>query len=455
MTKWLIFVTIWISGGIAWASGSIAAPVAKNSPSGSPSPLRRYEVVLRPAMNDLAVSGRVRIEFDEKAAGWPVRIPRHELSLDCIKLNGRPANVTSDGSYLEIPCCRVMETAYSGRPQRGLMRSGQTLFSVFSTFHWMPCLEEPSVRAPLSLTLILPSGLEAVATGRLVSRREIPASETSPPLTAWRFELDQPYPSYLYGFAAGPFVRVTKRLGPVELVAVSDRASAAKLQRLLDMTGQMMEFFAGRAGLPYPLPSCTLVVVDGGAAQEMAGLSILGMDGMEGLLEGEENHGPAGSAVPGDDWLPAHELSHSWWGNLITCRDWQHFWLNEGFAVFMTAAWKEHGRGPAGYSEEMERARKRWKQAQDAGADHPLAYGGEYPDRRLRNCIVYSKAALFLDELRHTLGDGVFWRGVREYTRACRGCSVESTDFERIMSRTARKDLRKLFQQWVHPAAKP
>lgn len=45
---------------------------------------------------------------------------------------------------------------------------------------------------------------------------------------------------------------------------------------------------------------------------------------------------------PGADWVIIHELSHQWWGNLVTCRTWKDFWLNEGMAVFMTAAWKEH-----------------------------------------------------------------------------------------------------------------
>ncbi|TMI57439.1 M1 family metallopeptidase, partial [Candidatus Bathyarchaeota archaeon] len=45
------------------------------------------------------------------------------------------------------------------------------------------------------------------------------------------------------------------------------------------------------------------------------------------------------------DDLVAHELAHQWWGDLITCRDWSHAWLNEGFATYSEVLFKEHDLG--------------------------------------------------------------------------------------------------------------
>ena len=45
------------------------------------------------------------------------------------------------------------------------------------------------------------------------------------------------------------------------------------------------------------------------------------------------------------DRLVSHELAHQWWGNVTTCRDWSHLWLNESFAAYFEELWREHELG--------------------------------------------------------------------------------------------------------------
>jgi aminopeptidase N len=61
---------------------------------------------------------------------------------------------------------------------------------------------------------------------------------------------------------------------------------------------------------------------------------------------------------PKDVWLMAHELAHQWWGNALTCRDWNHFWLNEGLATFLAFAYEERRFGPDVYAKEIAAARE-------------------------------------------------------------------------------------------------
>ncbi|MFK4980152.1 M1 family aminopeptidase, partial [Klebsiella pneumoniae] len=79
-----------------------------------------------------------------------------------------------------------------------------------------------------------------------------------------------------------------------------------------------------------------------------------------------------------------HELTHQWWGNLITCETLKDFWLNEGITTFMTAAWKQHRYGRAAYEAELNEARSRFEKARAMGFDKPLAWNGTYPTLGVR-----------------------------------------------------------------------
>ena len=201
----------------------------------------------------------------------------------------------------------------------------------------------------------------------------------------------------------------------------------------------MLAFFEGKAGVQLPQKIYTQVLIPGSEAQEASTFSIIGRDQLDPIL-----------ADPQEDWVIAHELAHQWWGNLVTCKDWSHFWLNEGLTVFMVAAYKEERWGRATYEREMQLAGKRHQNAVLAKFDVPLAFAGNYPSLQIKRAITYSKGALFLDALRTRLGDAAFWKGIKAYTQQYLGKTVESRDFQRALETACGEDLSMLFKQWVY-----
>jgi hypothetical protein len=116
----------------------------------------------------------------------------------------------------------------------------------------------------------------------------------------------------------------------------------------------------------------------------------------------------------------------------------------------MTAAWKESRWGRDRYDREMELARRRVDAAVKEGFDVPLAWSGEYPSLRTRRAIAYSRGALFMDQLRRDLGEQVFWKALRTFTRRFAGQSVTSRDFQRAFEEVSGRDLSTIFDRWVY-----
>ena len=256
----------------------------------------------------------------------------------------------------------------------------------------------------------------------------------------WRESI--PSSPYLFGFALGRFTRTARAHHGVTLEYFAAGVDDARLKLLFADDDRMLDFFVAKAGVPLPRAFYRQVVVEGDAAQELSSFSILGRRSLEVRLTDAT-----------EDWLVAHELAHQFWGNLVTCSDWSHFWLNEGLTVFMVAAYKEQRWGRPAYERELALLRARHQAAVDAKWDVPLTFPGEYPSLRTKRAIVYSKGALFVARLRETMGDRAFWTALATYTRAFAGRSATTQDLQRIFSAETDADLAPLFDQWAYGKA--
>jgi aminopeptidase N len=204
-------------------------------------------------------------------------------------------------------------------------------------------------------------------------------------------------------------------------------------------TPAMVGFFEERAGVPYPGESYAQALVATSAGQELAGLAHL-----------SEAYGRAVLTDATATSLIAHELAHQWWGILVTNRDWTHFWLNEGFATFMAAAYKEQAQGRDAYLADVEGWRRRVARIRDAGGEKPLVFPDWNRPTADDRALVYQKGALLLHELRAALGETAFWNAIRDYTREYSGRSVTTADFQRAVERSSGRPLEAFFDRWVY-----
>jgi hypothetical protein len=133
---------------------------------------------------------------------------------------------------------------------------------------------------------------------------------------------------------------------------------------------------------------------------------------------------------------------------MITCRTWSDIWLNEGFAEYCSALYREQEYGPASYWNYMLWQMNRAVQATGAvGIPDTSSVGSLFDGAR-----VYNKGATVLHMLRHVLGDSVFFRSMRSYANdpALRYSTATTRDFRSACETVSGKDLSYFFQEWIY-----
>ena len=398
-----------------------------------------YSATLEPDIGAKSVKGSVLIRVSTTATA--VEFDCGELTVDAVSEAGAPLQFSVTKRRLRVslpPGKRLREIAidFHGTPKYGIrfFPDRQQVYTIFSTSQWMVCVDDPADKATLTFKLIVPANLTAVANGDFVSQRELPNNRRE---FEWR--QNNAIPTYIFGFAAGPFHVVKEKHRNVELQYLATNYTAIEVRRIFRDTPDMLDFFEQRAGVKYADRTYTQVLAAGGVEQEMSSFTALKESYGKQLLDNEQ-----------DLWLAAHEFAHQWWGNMVTCRDWNHFWLNEGVATFIAAAYLEHRFGRAAYMREIERYRASYEKVRAADKDKSLVFPDWLRPTREDRILVYDKGAYVLHLLREEIGERAFWNGLRLFTRRHFGKSVVTTDFVAAMEEAHGKSLKEFFAKWVY-----
>ena len=143
-----------------------------------------------------------------------------------------------------------------------------------------------------------------------------------------------------------------------------------------------------------------------------------------------------------------HELAHQWWGDMITCRDWHHIWLNEGFATYCEALFLETMMGEPGL--------KGYMDAIQYFTDGSVYCYDTTNAGSILNLIEYHKGAWVLHMLRGVIGDEAFFAGFRNYGDSPLKYGTAITeDFQSYMEAASGKDLDWFFTEWIYGHGNP
>lgn len=305
--------------------------------------------------------------------------------------------------------------------------------------YWIPCIDEPDERQTTEIVVTVPEGYEAISNGKLLSRKENADSKT----VTFDWKQDKPHPSYLVTLVVGQFDVVREEWDKVPVLYYVPRGKKNLVTHTFARTRDMLSFFSQRFGIRYPWDKYAQVV----AFRFGGGMENTSATTMGDILQDER------SLLDRDsDGIISHELAHQWWGDLVTCRDWAHIWLNEGFASFAEALWDEHKNGADAYAYNMFR---KGESAIQGGKERPIV-DRHYPNpRTMFDARAYPKGAWVLHMLRRRLGEETFWKGVQTYGQERRLQSAETSDFRRVLERVSGRNLERFFYDWTERPGSP
>ncbi len=293
---------------------------------------------------------------------------------------------------------------------------------------WWPCKDVPEDKADsVTIRYTVPTGMITASNGTQLSATDNGVNA----VTRWRESY--PIASYLVSIASYPYTRTVDWYRPtlsdsmrIDFFNYPETAPtvAAVQARVKDMLGA----FDARFG-PYPF-----FLEKYGHAQFNFG------GGME--------HQTCSSIGVFSEFIVAHELAHQWWGDMVTCRDFHHIWLNEGFATYSEALWAESQGGLAAYRADL--ALNKYY-----GPGSVWVPDDQNSSRIFSSNLSYNKGSWVLHMLRRVLGDAAFFASLLQYRQAHEYGTAVTEDFQAVCETASGRDLDKYFQQWVYGERHP
>jgi len=427
------------------------------------------DVALHVAVRERRAEGVVTHALRARTAGRHTLV-LHAVDLEAVRVSdpdGRAVSFDYDGRSLRVDWEDAFEAGEERRlaiayrvedPVTGLFFSGPSdaypeapLYAATDheterARHWLPTIDLPNVRPTLDFHLRADADLTILANGALVAEE---VHEDGTKTAHWR--LEQPCPSYLTCFAIGDFVRFDD--GEHEgrpLAYFTSRAFAPEdLERSFGRTRDMLAWMTRKLDHPFPYPKYFQFALPqyGGA---MENISLVSWD--DQFVLDETLAKEWGWLV---DQINVHEMAHSYFGDMVVCRDYAHAWLKESWATYVETLWLEDARGEDEARYDLYAKMDAYAREADESYVRPIVTREFNQSWQMYDRHLYPGGAVRLHMLRKELGDEPFFRGVRSYLKTYAHRVVETDDFRRCLEEGSGRSLGRFFDQWLYGKGYP
>jgi aminopeptidase N len=417
-----------------------------------------YDLRIVPDSAHLSFTGSVRIDLQVRQATRQIVLNAADLQFGKVHLSGVKAapavsfDTEQQTATLSFPSPvaagrHVLSIDYSGKINQnaaGLFAldydtpqgSRRTLFTQFENSdarRFLPCWDEPGLKATFNLTATVPAAQMALSNMPVASTEALPGG-----LKRVHFAESPKMSSYLLFFGAGDFERVSQKVDGVDVGVVVKRGDTAKASFALDAAVHLLSYYDDYFAVKFPLPKLDLIAGPGasqffGAMENWGAIFYFEKDLLiDPAISTRKDQREVYITI-------AHEMAHQWFGDLVTMAWWDDLWLNEGFASWMENKATDHFH-PEWKLALEEQYEKEVAMAIDARqGTHPIVT----PIRDVLQAneafdnITYEKGESVIRMLEAYIGEQAFRDGVRRYMKAHAYGNAVTDDLWRELDQTA------------------
>lgn len=445
-----------------------------------------YVLDLRPNKDDMTFTGKVVISghktgrpsqrltfhqkdlsFDKASVVYKGKKNKEVITIDRINNHNSFDEVRLHADRLLFPGDYEVTLEFSGvitRAMNGMYPCDFTIDGTdkmliatqFESHHArevFPCIDEPEAKSTFDLILTTPSD-EVVIANTPIKKQEKLKSDTKKMIT--HFERTPHMSTYLLAFIYGELEYLEAKTDKGVVVRTYATPENVKFTKFaLDTAVKCLDFYSDYFGIDYPLEKCDMIALPDFASGAMENWGAITYREQALLVD------PDNTSLSSKQYVAmvvAHELTHQWFGNLVTMQWWTDLWLNEGFATWFEYLAVDH-------------LYPKWKMWTQFAVDeqqqalkldalehtHPVQVDVNHPDeiRTIFDSISYSKGASVIHMLYHYLGAKDFQTGLQYYLKKHSYKNTTTHDLWDALEEASEKPVRSFMHAWTSQSGYP
>ncbi|MCD4791861.1 MAG: M1 family metallopeptidase [Bacteroidales bacterium] len=300
---------------------------------------------------------------------------------------------------------------------------------------WFPTIDSPNQNMSQEIFLTVNQEYKTLSNGKMIS--SLPNDDGT---RTDHWKQDKPHAPYLTMIAVGKFEIIKDYWRDLPVFVYVEKGDEEKGKALFKKTCKMIEFYSRKLDYDFPWDKYSQIVVRDfvSGAMENTGAVIFG-DYVLGFNNEDQRID--------FECIVAHELSHHWFGDLVTCESWANLPLNESFATYFEYLWLEHEYGRYAADIHLEQDYSSYSFERFFKDVNLIRFYNKHRDNMFDGHS-YQKGGLILHMLRYTVGDEAFWDALELYLKDNEYQAVEIHHLRLAFEEVTGQDLNWFFNQW-------